>query len=140
MPKTRKTAKTIKRKKGGKGGRPRIKIDEGLLIGLCKIQCTHAEIAGMFGCAVNTITTMFSKEPWKSISEKAYNQGRASLRRQLFTTAMKGDPKVLIHLSKCKTYLANVEEKQVQHTGKDGGPIETSQVQKHIYIPSNGRD
>jgi hypothetical protein len=140
MPKTRPTTKTRKRKKGGKGGRPPVKIDKDLLIGLCKIQCTYPEIAGIFGCAEKTIQKMLGKEPWKSLAQKAYNEGRASLRRRLFTSAMEGDPKVLIHLSKCKTYLANVEEKIIQHTGKDGGAIETTTVQKHIYMPDNGRE
>lgn len=88
------TAKLLKRKMG----RPRKEIDFDMLEQLCMIQCTLEEIASCFRVSEDTIERRV-KEEYNITFAEYYKQfsgfGKASLRRQQFAEAMKGNVKML---------------------------------------------
>jgi hypothetical protein len=67
--------------------RPRKQIDHELLRSLAGIGCTVDEIATMLKCSKDTLERRFAAD-----IEKGREEGRASLRRKQWTTAM-GDGK-----------------------------------------------
>lgn len=84
-------------------GRPLREIDWEQVNKLCLIQCTQQEIADILRCHVQTLETAAQRD--HSISFTEYYkihcaQGKASLRRQMFKSAMKGNPAMQIWLSK----------------------------------------
>ena len=86
-----------------KGGRPQRQIDWEQVNKLCLIQCTQQEIADILRCHVQTLESAAQRD--HSISFTEYyqihcSQGKASLRRQMFKSAMKGNPVMQIWLSK----------------------------------------
>jgi IS30 family transposase len=86
-----------------KTGRPRLEIDWEQLDKLCAIQCTKAEIADILGVSEDTIDRRCKEEHECSFAvyyKKHQSHGKASLRRQQFKTAMKGNPTLLVWLGK----------------------------------------
>ena len=86
-----------------KGGRPQRQVDWEQVNKLCLIQCTQQEIADILRCHVQTLESAAQRD--HSISFTEYYkihcaQGKASLRRQMFKSAMKGNPAMQIWLSK----------------------------------------
>ena len=102
-----------------KKGRPRIEIKPKIFEGLCSIQCTEEEIAGVFHCSVDTIERFCKREYGKTFAEayKIYSaDGKISLRRLQFTLAEKS-PAMAIWLG--KQYLGQTErEIQIQAEGQ----------------------
>ena len=78
-----------------KVGRPRKVIDEKLLYDLAKIQCTPAEMSAILGVHVDTL-----RDNYSNIIAKGKEDGKASLRRMQYVTAMKGNVTMLIWLGK----------------------------------------
>lgn len=76
-------------------GRPKIPIDESLVERLAMIHCPNVEIAAAVGCSVDTLTDRFSE-----LLEKGRSKGKASLRRQQWEAAMKGNVVMMIWLGK----------------------------------------
>jgi hypothetical protein len=70
-------------------------------------------------------------------------QGERSKEIQVETKQQIGDPRFinsLIKISKHRAKIMGFEApQQHEHTGKDGGPIET-ESNVHFYLPDNGRD
>lgn len=86
-----------------KTGRPRLEIDWEQLDKLCAIHCTKAEIADILGVSEDTIDRRCKEEHECSFAvyyKKHQAHGKASLRRQQFKTAMKGNPTLLVWLGK----------------------------------------
>lgn len=87
----------------GKAGRPKREIDWDQVKKLCYIQCTQGEIADILKCHVQTLDAACLRD--HSIEFSDYykmhtSEGKASLRRQMFKSAMKGNPTMQIWLSK----------------------------------------
>ena len=84
-------------------GRPKIKIEWDQAEKLCAIHCTGEEIAFILNVDYDTIASACKREhnvlfsDW--IKQKAA-QGKASLRRKQYTTAMSGNPTMLVWLGK----------------------------------------
>jgi hypothetical protein len=88
-------------------GRPKAVINYELVKDLSMIQCTQEEIANILGLAVRTLQ---NDDEFMRIYKIGMDEGKKSLRRQMFQTALKGNPTMLIWLS--KQYLGMREPKQ----------------------------
>ena len=118
-----------KHKMGGKrpgSGRKAIKIDLALLEKLCTIQCTDADLAGIFEVNVRTIERHKKKPAVAAVMERGRAKGRVSLRRSLFEQAAKGNVQAMIFQAKnqlgFKDYVSN------EHSGPEGNPVQLSYV------------
>jgi len=86
-----------------KDGRPLIEIDWEQVDEMCQIQCTGEEQAGILGIDYETLNRACKRE--KDLSFKDYYAqksagGKKSLRRRQYTTAMEGNPTMLVWLGK----------------------------------------
>lgn len=93
--------------------RPRIEIDKEQFEKLCSIQCTIGEIAGFFGCSVDTIERWCKreyKEGFADIYAKKRGIGKISLRRSQFRMA-ETNPTMAIWLG--KQYLGQCERQEI---------------------------
>jgi hypothetical protein len=87
----------------GKAGRPKKEIDWDQVKKLCYIQCTQGEIADILRVHVQTLDAACQRD--HSIEFSTYykmhtSEGKASLRRTMYKTAMRGNPAMQIWLSK----------------------------------------
>ena len=76
-------------------GRPTKEVDTKVIASLSQIGCTQEEIGSVVGISARTLQRRFA-----DLVAENKNIGRASLRRKLWERALKGDPKLLIWLSK----------------------------------------
>lgn len=109
------------RKVTGKVGAPPLDIDPDQVYELAKIDCTTPEIAAAVGCSEDTLERNFA-----GMLEKGRRECHRSIRRQQYKLAMDGNPTMLIWLGKVQ--LGQRETVVNEHTGKDGGPIEVSNL------------
>lgn len=78
-----------------KVGRPKIELDEDLLLKLATIHCTMKEMVDIMGCSEDTLKNNFS-----GIIDKGKAQGKMRLRRKQMEVALEGNPTMLIFLGK----------------------------------------
>lgn len=99
-----------------KVGRPTIEISQTDFEKLCGINCTLEEIAGWFKCSVDTIERWSTRTYGVNFAEvykKHSSQGKISLRRKMFETAIGGNVTMMIWLSKQHLGMSDkVEQKQ----------------------------
>ena len=76
-------------------GRPKKKLDEDVIAKLSQIGCTQEEIGSVVGISARTLQRRYA-----DLVAENKNIGKASLRKKLWEKALKGDPKLLIWLSK----------------------------------------
>lgn len=84
-------------------GRPHFNIDWDKVDKLCAIQCTGEEIAGVLGCDYDTLNSAIKREYGFGFSDyftQKSASGKMSLRRKQYTTAMDGNPTMLVWLGK----------------------------------------
>jgi len=114
-------------------GRPRIEIDFKRFEEFCVVQSTLEEIAGWFDCSPDTIERRVAEHykdengngrTFADVSGHLRSKGKTSLRRAQFQKALRGSDKMLIHLG--KNYCGQSDKHE--HTGKDGGPIQTDEL------------
>ena len=75
-----------------KMGRPQKEIRQDIFEGLCKIQCTLEEIAGVFSCSIDTVERWCKrtyKATFADINKSFSAYGKSSLRRYQFEMAKK---------------------------------------------------
>lgn len=99
------------------------------------LQCTKTELAAFLGISMQRLNKIFEKFPevvaaWESGRE----QGKTSLRRKQYRLAATS-ASMAIHLG--KNYLNQKDAQTLEHTGKDGGPIQTMDLSK---LDQNERD
>ena len=73
-------------------GRPQIQIDQKTFEGLCGIQCTLDEIAGVLNCSEDTVERWCKRtygENFADVYKKHSAKGKTSLRRAQFRLAEK---------------------------------------------------
>ena len=100
-----KTKDTIKTKSMG---RPNKKVDEKVIANLSQIGCTQEEIGSVVGISARTLQRRFA-----DLIEDNKNKGKASLRKRMWQSALKGNPNMMIWLS--KNYLG-MKDRTVQET------------------------
>jgi IS30 family transposase len=125
--------KTVPKKKGGArrgAGRPRQPIDLEKLEKLCRVHCSDQEIADYFGVSLSTIGRLKVREPYDKIFTGGKARGKVALRSARFDAALKGNPQLLIYLS--KTHLGEREEIDINQSvaGTVSGRIEVTYVQQ----------
>ena len=76
-------------------GRPKKDLDEDVIAKLSQIGCTQEEIGAVVGISARTLQRRYA-----DLVAENKNKGKASLRKVLWKKALKGDPKLLIWLSK----------------------------------------
>ena len=76
-------------------GRPKKDLDEDVIAKLSQIGCTQEEIGSVVGISARTLQRRYA-----DLVAENKNKGKASLRKVLWKKALKGDPKLLIWLSK----------------------------------------
>ena len=85
----------------GKPGPAILEVNEDLLLELGKIQCTYDEIAAVLGISRRTLYTRLEEKPeLRTIIEKARDEGRSSLRRAQWKSALSGNTTMQIWLGK----------------------------------------
>lgn len=112
-------------------GPPPIAIDEQLVEGLATIHCTSEEIATIVGVNKSTL-----ERNCAALLEKGRAQGKSSLKRQQFKSAMAGNATMLIWLG--KNYLNQTDKVATEITGANGGPIQT--VDARIILTAKIKD
>ena len=107
-----KTKDTIKTKSMG---RPNKKVDEKVIANLSQLGCTQEEIGSVVGISARTLQRRFS-----DLVEENKNIGKASLRKRMWASALKGNPNMMIWLS--KNYLG-MKDRTVQETVDEPLPL-----------------
>ena len=107
-----KTKDTIKTKSMG---RPNKKVDEKVIANLSQIGCTQEEIGSVVGISARTLQRRFA-----DLIEDNKNKGKASLRKRMWQSALKGNPNMMIWLS--KNYLG-MKDRTVQETVVEPLPL-----------------
>lgn len=102
-------------------GRPEKEVDEKLIYELAKIHCTMQEISAVTKVSVDTLERRFM-----DLIKEARDEGRASLRRQQYDLAIKGNVTMLLWLG--KQLLGQAEK--VEH--KQDVKIDTSEKAKEV--------
>lgn len=84
-------------------GRPKKEVDFSVLEGLCRIHCTQAECASVFGVSIDTLAARI-REEFDLTFPEYYKQfdgsGKASLRRAQMSKALSGNATMLIWMGK----------------------------------------
>jgi hypothetical protein len=116
-----------------KGGRPRKEIDQHTFEGLCEIQCTLEEIAGVLRVSEDTVERWCERTYELGFAD-AYKKfsatGKTSLRRSQFELAKKGNPTMLIWLG--KQYLGQIDKPVPEDPDAEFNPEEFSRVLRSI--------
>jgi hypothetical protein len=84
-------------------GRPKKELDEDIIAKLSQIGCTQEEIGSVVGISARQLQRRYA-----DLVADNKNKGKASLRKKMWEKALKGDPKMLIWLS--KNYLNMVDK------------------------------
>ncbi len=115
-----------------KGGRPKIEIDLKQLEALAGLQCTDEEIAAVLGVSTDTIGRRKQEEDssFAEVYKRGKEKGKASLRRYQFEAAKKGNVTMMIWLG--KQLLGQKDKSALEHSGPDGKPIPTANVNAKI--------
>jgi AraC-like DNA-binding protein len=104
--------------------RPRKLIDPEQVSTLAKIHCTYEEIAAVVGCSTDTLKRRFA-----DCIQKGREEGKASLRRAQFKTALGGNATMQIWLG--KQHLGQADDKREKDSAVD--PVETARViREHV--------
>ena len=118
----------------GKRGPKLTEIDWEEFEKLCALHCTLIEIAEWFKCSVDTIERAVLRnyrEKFADIYKKKSSNGKISLRRKMYETAMGGNITMMIWLSKqLLGYTDKIDQKS---------SVNISEVKPEIVIlPYNG--
>lgn len=98
----------------GVGGLPKRTINEETLIELGKIQCTDAEIAGIFKMSAGQFSEKLKREPeLRRMLDSARSHGKESLRRHQFKLALTRES-VPMSIFLGKQYLGQADKKEEQ--------------------------
>ena len=99
---TSKNVEPFFEKKATKGRPKKVLNEDGILVieNLASIMCTEEEIASILGASVDTLLNNDNKELFRTAIEKGKQGGKASLRREQWKLAQKGNASMLIWLGK----------------------------------------
>lgn len=93
---------------------------------IAAMQCTQREAAAFLGIRLHIFQRLLRRnEKVAQVWEEGQQLGLISLRRTQFRHS-RSSPQMAIHLG--KVYLGQKEVVRQEHTGTDGGPIETFDV------------
>lgn len=104
-----------------KGGRPMADIDYAKLEKLCAIHCTGEECASILGVDYDTLNNHLKADSHGGFSEyfkKHSANGKMSLRRKQFETALAGNVTMMVWLG--KQYLEQRDKNDIDNKSSDG--------------------
>ena len=107
--------KAVDTKESKSIGRPKKELDKDVIAKLSQIGCTQEEIGSVVGISARTLQRRFS-----DLVEENKNIGKASLRKRMWASALKGNPNMMIWLS--KNYLG-MKDRTVQETVVEPLPL-----------------
>ena len=95
------------------GGRPRLEFDLRLVEDLGKIQSTQSELAAVLGCHLDTVKDRLRNDPeFSAAYEKGLENGKSSLRRIQWKSALGGNTTMQIWLG--KQYLGQQDKQMTE--------------------------
>ncbi len=130
MPKAKQQTKAVTKPKRG-AGRPKVEINWEQVGKMLEAGATTEGIAATLGCDRDTLYIRCKgdlKLDFSALRQQKLAKGDELLRTKQFQIAMSGDKTMLIWLGKQR--LGQAEKTHNEHTGSDGGPIETNGVFK----------
>lgn len=107
--------------------RPLLELDTNLIEKLASIQCSKVEIASIMGCSVDTLDNRYSENV-----SKGREQGKMTLRRKMYESAMGGNAVMMIFLSKNYLGMSDKVETKVKDEGSDALTKENEQLQNEL--------
>lgn len=108
--------------------RPRKDIKPEQVESLAAINCSYAEIAAVVGCDVSMLNRRF-----KQVIQKGREQGKSSLKRKMWETAMGGNVTMMIWLSKQMLgYTDKIEQKQYANKIEEIKKMESMPTQELV--------
>src|SRR5688572_4325204 len=110
---------------GRPNGRPKKDIDLKLVRELALIHCTIVEIASVMNVAASTLT---AREGFREAYAAGLEEGKASLRRAQFKSALAGNSRMLTWMG--MQILGQKNRASNEISGPDGGPIQTQDLTK----------
>ena len=100
----------------GKRGPQKKPVDSDRLLALAQIHCTHEEIAAVMGMSLRTFQERLEEHPeLHAIIDKGRDEGKASLRRAQWKSALSGDRTMMIWLG--KNHLGQSDIQKIEHSG-----------------------
>ena len=96
-------------------GRPKKDLDKDVIAKLSQIGCTQEEIGSVVGISARTLQRRYA-----DLIEVNKNKGKASLRKRMWQSALKGNPNMMVWLS--KNYLG-MKDRTVQETVVEPLPL-----------------
>lgn len=119
-------------------GRPRKEFNPQLFEELCNIQCTELEIAAVMGMSIELINQncnrVYGRNFLDVFAEKREG-GRTSLRRAQWKSAIEGK-NTIMQIFLGKNMLGQTDRQEIEHTGKNGSPIQVSFIRAETDTPS----
>jgi hypothetical protein len=104
------------------GGRPRLTFNLRLVEDLGKIQSTHSELAAVLGVSIETVKRRLKDDPeFCAVYDKGLENGKSSLRRIQWKSALAGNTTMQIWLG--KQYLQQRDMHSAELTGAKGEPL-----------------
>ena len=109
------------------GGRPRLTFDLRMVEDLGRIQSTHRELAAVLGCSLDTVKDRLKSDAEPSTAyEEGLENGRSSLRRIQWKSALGGNTTIQIWLG--KQYLGQRDMHSTELSGANGEPLVSAQM------------
>jgi len=96
-------------------GRPKKELDKDVIAKLSQIGCTQEEIGSCVGISARTLQRRYA-----DLVKENKNIGKASLRKRMWASALKGNPNMMIWLS--KNHLG-MKDRTVQETVVEPLPL-----------------
>ena len=96
-------------------GRPKKELDIKVIANLSQIGCTQEEIGSVVGISARTLQRRYA-----DLIEDNKNKGKASLRKRMWQSALKGNPNMMIWLSK---NVLGMKDRTVQETVVEPLPL-----------------
>ena len=107
--------KAVDTKESKSIGRPKKELDKDVIAKLSQIGCTQEEIGSVVGISARTLQRRYA-----DLVAENKNIGKASLRKRMWASALKGNPNMMIWLS--KNYLG-MKDRTVQETVVEPLPL-----------------
>ena len=109
------------------GGRPRLTFDLRMVEDRGRIQSTHAELAAVLGCSLDTVKDRLKGDAeFSTAYEKGLENGRSSLRRLQWKSATNGNITMQIWLG--KQYLGQRDMHSAELSGANGEPLVSAEM------------
>jgi excisionase family DNA binding protein len=118
-------------KKGGtiRPGPDKLQVDPAKLLSLARINCTYEEMAAVLDMSIRTFETRLAEDPeLRALIKRGRSEGKASLRRVEWKSALAGDRTMMIWLGKNEL---GQRDSPIELTGPNKGPLVILQADRN---------